>query len=378
MEIKIAVLLPSSDMFPTLAMDFLNGLKLSLKNSISPLVPKFIIESIGNASDKNLLNIIEKIILQDEADLVISFCSIYLLEEITSLFTNYKKPFVHVDLGGSVFKKTHASPYVIHHTLNIAHSAYAAGMYAALHMGKKGYVASSVYDGGYQITDGIVRGYEKEGGNVEKFYVSPMDYKAETFEALISDIEIEQPDIVFCIFSYKEGVKIFQKLANSSLNGKVQFMVIPLMTDETINLENYQIEKVHSMASWAFTEENTHMQNFQNSYKKAYEDSPNIIGLLGFEIGVTIEHCISKEGKITKKLMESLYNQNIQTPRGNLKYNSFNESQVETFKLRQFTYNKTAYQNIVTATTDASFSEELNKDFEDSIYSGWQNPYICT
>jgi branched-chain amino acid transport system substrate-binding protein len=378
MEIKIAVLLPRSDMFPTLAMDFLNGLKLSLKHSDTPLKPEFLIEGLGNAADKNLLKVAEKMILQEDADLVISFCSIYLLEEMTSLFTNYKKPLIHVDLGGSIFKKTHVSPYVIHHTLNIAQSAYAAGMYAALNLGKKAYLAGSMYDGGYQISDSIVRGYEKEGGKVEKHYVSPMDYKSETFDALIADIEAEEPDVVFGNFSYKEGVKVFQRLASSSLNGKVPFMVMPVMTDESVNTEDYQMQKVSSMASWAFDEENPQMQDFLNSYTTENEDPPNIISLLGFEVGLTIALCVSSEGKVTRKLMEILQDKNIDSPRGTLKYNSFNESQVENFKLRAFTFNKTAYHNKVTETMDTSFSEALNEAFEDSIYSGWQNPYICT
>ena len=60
MEIKIAVLLPRSDMFPTLAMDFLNGLKLSLKNLDTSIKPQFLIEGIGNGSDKSFLKTAKK------------------------------------------------------------------------------------------------------------------------------------------------------------------------------------------------------------------------------------------------------------------------------------------------------------------------------
>jgi len=378
MGLTIAILLPRSDVFPTLAMDFLNGLKLSLKNFSNSVAPKYLVEGIGNASDKSVLKTAEKMILQENVDLVISFCSIYFLEEFVSIFNNYKTPLIHVDLGGSALKKSQKSPFVIHHTLNLTHSAYAAGMHAACSFGKKAYMASSVYDGGYQISESMVRGYEKEGGKVEKYYVSPMDYKLESFDDLIIDIEREQPEVVFTVFSYKEAVKIFKKFANSSLNGKVNFVAIPLMTDESINTEDYQLQKVHSMASWAFDDENPEMQDFINSYKATYEDEPNIIGLLGFEVGLTIELCVTSEGKVAKNLMETVKDQLIDTPRGVLKYNSYNESQVDVFKFRKFQFNETKYHNRVTDTMNAGFSESLNEDFEDSIYSGWQNPYICT
>ena len=378
MELKIGVLLPRSDMFPTLAMDFLNGLKLSLKNYGSHINSKFLVESTGTAADENLLKTAEKMILQEDIDLAISFCSIHILEEFENIFTANKRPLIHIDLGGSVIKKAHNSPYVLHHTLNIWQSAYAAGKYAAKHLGKKAFIAASIYDGGYQISESLLRGLEEEGGIIVGQYVGPMDYKSETFDAMFSKIEEVQPEVIFCVFSHKEGVKIFNKLAKSNLNGTIPFMAIPLMTDETSNTENYKIENVHSIASWAFDDENPQMQDFIKSYVDAHEEKPTIISLMGYEVGLTLALCVSSEGKITKKLTEAVQNKNISTPRGILKYNGSNESQVESFKLRKFQFNKTSYHNIVIETLDASFSENLYEVYEERAYTGWKNPYICT
>ena len=67
MKVKIGILLPRSDMFPTLAMDFLNGLKLSLiKLGGESIVPKFIIESVGNAVGDPVLRAAEKLILIEQ------------------------------------------------------------------------------------------------------------------------------------------------------------------------------------------------------------------------------------------------------------------------------------------------------------------------
>lgn len=376
---KIGILLPRSDMFPTLARDFLNGFKLSLKKSMThEFTPQFIVESVGNAADDNLLKVAEKMILQEEVDLTITFCSVFKLRELVTIFHNYKKPLIHVDLGGSVLKKEHTSPYILHHTLNLWQSAYAAGIYAAHNFGKKAAVAASFYDGGYHFTEGFVRGFTNEGGSIVNYYVGPMDYKAETFENMLGGIEESQPDVVFALFSYNEGKKIFDILAKSKLNGAIPIMAIPLMTDETINTENYQIENVRSVASWAFDDESDQMQDFLKDYQHAHENAPNIMGLLGFEVGLTISGCINSEGKIASKLKDELRQKLIDTPRGALIYNDMNESQLDTFKLRKFQFNKVKYHNTVIDTIDASFSENLYSEFENLPYSGWQNPYICT
>lgn len=379
MELKIGILLPRSDMYPTLGMDFLNGLKLSLETSIPEgVTPKYIVESVGSAADETLLKIAEKMLLQEGVNFTVSFCSVFKLEELTVIFNNYKKPLIHVDLGGNVLKPEHFGPYVLHHTLNLWQSGYAAGKYAAEKFGKKGFMASSIYEGGYHLPEAFNRGYSDAGGFISNYYVSPMDYKSETYEPMLAGISEEPYDVVFALFSFKEGKKVFDILAKSDLNGTVPIMAIPMMTDEIYITENLNIEGVQSVASWAFDDDTPQMKNFLTSYQQNYDDSPNIMGLLGYEVGITVGNCITSEGKVASKLADTLQQKTLETPRGTLRYNSYNESQVDTFKLRKFEFNKTKYHNTVIDTVDTSFSETMNSDLENLPYNGWQNPYICT
>lgn len=379
MELKIGVLLPKSDMFPTLGGDFLNGLKLSLENSISKeLTIKYLFEGVGSAADEVLLKIAEKMLVQEEVDLTIAFCSIFKLEELATIFNNYKKPLIHIDLGGNALKPEHFGPYILHHSLNLLQSGYAAGRYAAEKFGKKGFMASSIYEGGYHLPESFNRGFSDAGGYISNYYVSPMDYKNESYDQMLEGISEEAYDVVFTLFSYKEGIKVFDILGKSDINGSVPIIAIPLMTDETINTENLNIKRVHSIASWAFEDDTPVMKNFLASYQQNYEEAPNIIGLLGFEVGQTIANCISTEGKVISKLQDAIKQKTIETPRGALRYNRFNESQLESFKLRKFEYNNAKYINPVIDTVDASFSEKMTSDFENLPLNGWKNPYICT
>lgn len=379
MKLKIGILLPRSDMFPAIGLDILNGLKLAFKsNKNSKELPTFIIENVGNAADDVLLKVTEKLLLQDEVDLIIGFCSISKLHELTGLFSAYKKPFIHIDLGGSILKKECISPFVLHHTLGLSQSAFAAGRYASKEIGKKVFVASSFYDGGYQLTDCFVRGLNNGGGEVVKHFVAPMDYKSETFERLITEIEQEKPDVIFALFSFKEGVKVFNVLANSEFNGKIPIVAIPLLTDETFNTVDYGIKKVSSVASWSFEDSNIEMVNFKKAYKNLYASQPNIMGLLGFETGTTVLHCFSSQNKVIPEITNAVRGIKIETPRGTLFYNSMNEAQTDSFKLRRFQFDNSKYTNPVVDIINNSFTEELYSEYENIPYTGWQNPYICT
>ena len=379
MGLKIGLLLPRSDMFPTLALDFLNGLKLLFNKSDTNInFPQFFIEGIGNATDDSLLRIAEKMILQEDVDLTISFCSIFKLKELVAIFNSYKKPLIHLDLGGNVFKKEHISEYVLHHTINLCQSSYVSGVYAAKVYGKNAALAVSFYDGGYHIAESFVKGFTENGGSIVYNYVSPMDYKSESYETMVQGIETSKPDVIFTLFSYKEATKVFETLSKSKLNGKIPFLAIPLMTDEVYNTKNHQLKNVYSIASWSLDEETAEMKNYSSLYQEKYKNNPNIFSLLGFETGLIIDKNLNAKGEIPSKISESVKLNDIQTPRGKLTFNSFNDSQITQFKLREFKFSNTNYQNIVIENIDASISENLNQKFEEFPLTGWQNPYICT
>lgn len=379
MEVKIGILLPRSDMFPTLALDFLNGLKLAFKTSGGDLfIPKLLIESVGNATGKSLLQTVEKMILQEDVTLVISFCGIFNLKELAGIFNAYKKPLIHVDLGGNVLKEEHSNPYVIHHTLNLWQSAYYSGVYAANAFGKNAALAISFYDGGYHLAESFVRGFNENGGNVVYTYVSPMDYKTESFETMIDGIQKANPDFVYLLFSYNEGQKVFDVISKSSLNGKIPFLVSPLMIEEKSNSENYNLKNVFSVSSWAFDEETLTMKSFQTNYSALFNDAPNAIGLLGYEVGLTVFSCIGKNRDIPEKISDFVRSLIFETPRGELTFSDYNESQLLLNKVRQFLFNDNQYKNTVVKTIHLSNQKELNDKFKDLPYSGWQNPYLIT
>lgn len=378
MELKIGVLLPRSDMFPTLAVDFLNGIKLPFKLSDTQNNnPKFIIESIGNATDSNLLQRIEQMMLQDDVDVIITFCSYFMLDNLVTIANSFKKPIIHVSLGARVLKPIHHSPYVLYESLNLCHTSYLSGKYAVEKFGKKVAMLSSFYDGGYHMAEALFNGIVDHGGEIVYNYVSPLDYKTETFQTLIEGIENSKPDVLVSLFSYKEGNKVIQKLTASGLD-VIPNIAVPLMTDESIEIGDSIAKNFYSIASWAFEDDNQTMKNFYSNYSKQYEEKPTIISVLGEEIGSVLLHTLQKEGKIPNKIGDYLQPQKITSTRGNLHFTEYNESLPEVFKVRILEKQNDLFQNTVIEVLHSSLSGVINKKMENLPNTGWKNPYICT
>ena len=380
MSIKVGIFLPRADMFPTLGMDVVKAIKFAIDSEIGDLKDiTFITEGIGQAADNSVVEKAEKLIIQEDISLLVAFCGSHILESLTRLMTAYKKPLIHIDLGGHVIKKEQSSPYVIHLNMNLWQSAYAAGMYAAQNIGDKALVCASFYDGGYHLTASFVQGFTDHGGTVKNYYVSPMDYKSESYDRMMALMAEEDIDLVFAIFSYKEGQKVFEILSGSEYNGKIPVLAIPLMTDETMNPDNYNIQLVSSIASWSFDEETDAMQSFVKRYAARFEEDPNVMNLLGFEVGLMISECLMENDSIPKQIGTYFSTRSIKTPRGTIRFNERNESEVDTFKIRQFNYNQVKYHNTVVGSLEVSaITDGLYDKLGMLPDPTWKNPYICT
>ncbi|APG64953.1 hypothetical protein LPB136_06095 [Tenacibaculum todarodis] len=378
MSIKVGILIPRSDMFPTLGKDFINGLSLAF-NKEDAVNITYIIEGVGNATDESVLRIAEKFILQEQVDITLGFCGSNLLERIIKLYDSYKEPFIHLDLGGILLETYQTSPYVVHHTLNLWQSSFIAGKYAANNIGKKGAFSTSYYDGGYHLLDAFIRGYTSEGGEIVHNYVSNVDYDSETFETNLITIQELKPNVVFALFSYKEADKFFNAVQNSPIDNSIPIISIPLMVDEYYMKNEYNLSNVYSIASWSFNDDSSKMTLFKEQYLNKYNQQPNIFSLLGNEAYEIIK--VFDLNYNDKKIATILKKNIVTTCRGKITYNTANESEIKQYILRQFKYaaSESEYQNRILSRINKPASFGITKERASSLTnSGWKNPYICT
>lgn len=371
MTLKIGVLIPRSDMFPVLGNDILQGLRLLFKEE-ELIEPQLIIESIGNGTDKSIISISEKLILQDQVDLVIGFCGNNLLSQVIKIFDAYQKPFIHADLGANYLEHHVKSPYVIHHSLNLWKSCYASGKYMVDNVGKKIALAASFYDGGYQLADAFVRGVVENGGEIIYNYISPFHYKEEGFNSFITDLNKHAPDAIFGIFSYEEASVVLKELEQHNILREIPFFATPIMIDESSLSKLDSTSKINSISSWVFDSNNENMGAFIHSYNSNYKKNATVFSLLGYEIGLIINQIA------TKDLSNSSLTE-IKTPRGKISFNDNNESNIDFFKINEV--HNAKFKTYINVIEDLINDVNLNidsKEYEKISTSGWNNPYICT
>ncbi|NKI31950.1 ABC transporter substrate-binding protein [Croceivirga thetidis] len=370
---KVAFLLPTSDMYPALAKDFLNGFKMAFVQREDKF--EFVFEGIGKAADDYVVKTAEKLLLQEEVDLTVAFCSFFQLKPLVDKFEQYQSPLIFVDLGGALPKTEHFGQFVLHHSLHLCESAFYAGQYAAKNIGKKGALLASFYDGGYQMAASYVKGFVDSGGEMVYNFVAPMDYHDVDLNIIFQELEESGADVAFTLFSYKEAGHFFEAMAKQKKETLPYMMALPLATDGSMKYTDFGLSQVHSVASWSFDDPNEAMTSFVNSYKDNYQKAPTVFALLGFETAL-LALSAKRDNRIS---FEKLKGIEIKTsPRGVLQINQNNQTSVKKHLLRKFEYNCTEYHNLIEKIVPSEHTGALYDFMEGVPYTGWRNPYICT
>ncbi|MDX1464038.1 MAG: ABC transporter substrate-binding protein, partial [Marinirhabdus sp.] len=280
------------------------------------------------------------------------------------------------DLGGAILNSEEVSRFVLHYTLNLWQSSYASGVYAANNLGKKGAIVASMYDGGYHMTPAFSSAFEKNGGTISSFYVSPLDYKSESFGTMVDEIKHTNPDFIYVLFSFKEGSKVLETLAKSSIHSKTPILASPMAT-ATHHTSGLELHNMLSIASWSFDASSMPMQSFVDQLKKKYDQQPTVFALLGYEIGKVVAEYIASD-KTEDGFSAILNGKHIEMPRGSVYFDDRNESMIAEFVVRNWINTDGSYRNVVKEKIKLHFDQETYQDLEQLPTVSWQNPYTCT
>lgn len=372
MPSKIGFILPSSEVYPLLITDFLNGFKFSYSQSNLP-IPDIHFEGVGNGTDASILRIAEKIIIQENIDLLVGFCGTNHLEKLLNLAKVYQKSLIHTDLGGTILQEEIKNEYVIHHSLNFWKSFAYTGLYAGKNIGKRVAIIMSFYEAGYQLLYGFTKGFEQVGGEIVSMQVAKSDYKNYDFDTMLETAMTGNPDFILSNFTYKESEILFAKIREKGILEKLPIVYNPI-ANHVFTEKIEQEHDIYAFSSYLLNPEN----EWEISFKEKYKKLPNEITLLGYEAGLMAIRTAEKDPGFVNPITETLKNGTIISPRGEITIDSHKETTFDTISIKR------SKDNLPIKLEKYSIKDELfsgliieNRNI-DGVFGGWYNPYLCT
>lgn len=379
----IGILLPRSTYYQTIGFDLYEGLRSGLKH-LGRSDIRLATENIGFGADKQqCYRSAEKLLLEDNASVVIAYIGHRMAQLLRPLFLASNKILIVLDAGANLPHEWPACPNILYHSLHNSLGASLAAKQAVTDGYKSAGMVTGYYDGGYLHTYSISKGFEETGGtisfnhatgyNAEDFVIAPLTNHLEQFpnSALLS---LFSGDFVQWYF---EGIK-------NSFNGQNLPIYLPPFGFEEMMLADaeYPSDNIKGIAAWSTKLESEENKVFIEAMTTAGR-VPNLFSLLSWEsatIALKVIALIDESKNNIPQIMVGLQSFTFESPRGRIYFDSKTNTSIAPL------YNASIIANhegkcevrIESIANDVfeHFEKLSNQDLNNST-SAWHNSYTC-
>lgn len=370
---RIGLLLPRSTDYPSMGFDILEGMRANLKkNGYGSVV--FLTENIGFGEDAALNYAkAEKLLLQDNADIIIAYCNSSNAEPLYKLADALSKPFIILDAGMQL-PGVEVSSFCYHISLQGIQGCRMAG-YMAGEGNRKVLMATSFYDGGYRGPWSYDRGLSEAGGSICGNYVSGYKLAEFTIDPYIGLLNRSGADSVGACFSSYLAELFFKHLCEKNSEATpLPFYCSPFMAEEQLLSKcDFPGGEFHAVVPWASALNNTEQEEFRKIIQADKNKTANIFHLLGWEAAIVATQAMQHGAR-------SLEGFSYKSPRGSVTIHPLtHNTYAPLYKGRIIgdKNGKCVFEVTETIPMDAEEHVMILKDHPDATASGWRNNYLC-
>ena len=373
--IKIGILIPKSQQYPTLDRDFIRGLKLNNLNV------HFFVESIGiGADEKMIIEKIQKLNFQEDISIIIGFFGHHNISEVYNYASKNSILLLAADTGATMPYETSIYKGVYINSFGLTESCYHLGNYLTAKNYQKIVTSTSFYDSGYGLMSAIEYAF-KENPIFSGHYITPFLPRENESAYMNEFINSHEPDAVFAFYSGLYAEENADFVNQNKITKKYPFYVTPFFINDKI-LEEYKNEPhdLYVVSSWMQNDSDN--IDFTNEYGNKYSENPTVFSVLGYENGLILKNILltAENNFSTSSLIEQIHKLNIAGPRGNIEFDKDTNRTMfahHMYKLNFDSKNDISFNKIKTFVNDGHFIKAFRSSTKPEIVGGWQNAYLC-
>lgn len=384
--LRIGVLLPRSSLFPAFGLDILNGIKACLKQHGIFDEYKLLTDNIGfGIEEADMYTKAERLLLQEDADVVIVVADLGVGELLEPLFTTSNKLLLLVNMGAGLPESWQAAPTTIVHSLNLSFHARLTGQLGAKEDNhKKGAYALSYYDAGYRQGYSMMINHQQSGG--QPMYTHVTHLKQEQFTlAPLEDFLTQQEDVrtLLCLFTGDMAEQFCQAVAPLQEKLAVQLYASPMLIEAyrtSISLQQTAALSMKGYTCWLPELENTGNTLYKAAFQKNANKEATLFGVLGWDAGLLLKEILAQHqsgntsaAEVVPALSKVVY----ESPRGWMKldastFHTYGPSQLISWTAAGGQQPTAKFSN-----TEKEWALYTAENFPADSHSGWRNTYLC-
>jgi branched-chain amino acid transport system substrate-binding protein len=384
--LRLGILLPRSTLFPAIGHDILNGIKACLRHYEIFDDFKLLTENIGfGTNELEIYSKAEKLLLQEDADLVIVMADTRIGELLEPLFTASKKILMMVNFGANTPDTWQPAPTTIVHSLNFCLQTWLTGKMAAEESeNKKGAYTASYFDAGYRQCFHLMNRHQAHGGLPLYTHVTHLKMEEFTLQPLAAFFQ-QEADVqsLLCLFSGDMAARFYNDIAPLQQQHALKLYVGPMMLEEGIKDEPgapLAVQYAKGFTPWipGLTNGNNHA--FCKAFQQLADKPANYFALLGWETGLLLRGILQQHiagNTAAAQILPALCNESFASPRGWMKLDSATFHTFGASWLVSCSGNMELKAEYEAAELDTMWQQFTAEGFPKGEHSSWRNTYLC-
>ena len=369
---KIGILSPASGFYPYIGVDFYEGLKLNLPPEVV-----LIEEETNTASPTEIQVAARKLILKDNVDLITGWIGYKSITALLPLIQQTKTPLIMCNAGAMPLIRMDKNPYVVHCSLKLFDVSYLITKWAVKNFGQEYSRLVSFFDAGYPFSYAASLASNKYKGRINQTEIVRNDNGTE-IRSYLDKVFEKEVSFIFSSFSGWDAVEMMKSLDNYPGLPDTPFVSVSMFTDHQV-LDQAGVENIYSINTWMHNSNNIVREKLEGHFKNTLHRNLSPFGILGYESGLIIMHCLNNNWKPKTEIESLLTNSDLNSPRGSMKFNpAFNNFFSHYFLYRTMHAGVNGcYRNALVEEIIPEQEDERILDYVEEESSGWLNTYLC-
>jgi branched-chain amino acid transport system substrate-binding protein len=194
---------------------------------------------------------------------------------------------------------------------------YATGVIAAQKGYKRAMTITWNYAAGSETVKGFSEAFEKGGGKVIKDLNLP--FPNVEFQALLTEIAAQKPDVVFAFFAGGGAVKFVKDYDAAGLRKAIPLMGSGFLTDGTLEAQGASAQGLITTLHYGDNLETPRNNAFRNKFAVTYKANPDVYAMQGYDAAQLLSaglQAVKGDDKNRAAMLAAMKKAQIDSPRG--------------------------------------------------------------
>ena len=317
--LKVGLMLPFTGTFAALGDNIEKGFKLYVQEQGGKLAGREIqyFKVDDESEPSKATDNVNKLIKRDQVDVIVGTVHSGVALAMARAAKESNTMLIVPNAGADGVTGAQCAKNIFRTSFSNWQPGYATGVIAAQKGYKKAMTITWNYAAGQETVKGFTEAFEKGGGKVVKDLNLP--FPNVEFQALLTEIASQKPDVVFAFFAGGGAVKFVKDYDAAGLRKTVPLVASGFLTDGTLEAQGASAQGLITSLHYADSIETPRNNTFRKNFAVNYKANADVYAVQGYDAAQLLGAGLAAvKGDFSKRdaMLEAMNKAVIDSPRG--------------------------------------------------------------